>query len=177
MKRKLPPQKNTGLSVDSTYHLHQTDSINLEAYSTLDIVKNLDISRERLRDWQNREFIDSSVKASGQGTRALFSRLDVYTIALFRYMVEICKFSREEAACQSKIWRQEVKIPRENETDLFGQICFLRRTKKDGSQEILLKPHKIINSSRKENIADDRWDSLFIVNFKKIKKQVDSQLA
>lgn len=175
MRKKLPTQKNADLSVDSAYHNHKTDSVELEPYSTLDIVKKLGVPRERLRDWQNRKFIDSSVNASGQGTKALFSRLDVYAIALFRYMVEICKFSREEAACQSKMWRQKAKIPKENGVDFFGEICFLRRTKKDGSQEILLKSYKTIKSNHK-NAADGNWDALFIVNFKKMKGQIDSLL-
>ena len=52
-------------------------------FSTLDIVKALSIPRERLRDWMNNGFVVPTIKSEGQGTKAIFTRNDIYLVALF----------------------------------------------------------------------------------------------
>lgn len=66
-------------------------------YSTLDIVKALEIPRERLRDWMNKGFIKPTIPAEGQGTRAVFTRSDVYAVALFQNLIEV-GFKRSQAS-------------------------------------------------------------------------------
>ena len=53
-------------------------------FSTLDIVKARNIPRERLREWMTRGFIQPSQPAAGPGTRASFTRKDVYAVEFFR---------------------------------------------------------------------------------------------
>ena len=56
-------------------------------YSTVDIVQKLGIPRDRLRDWMHRCFVFNSEEgASGQKTKAMFNRIDVYSAALFEYL-------------------------------------------------------------------------------------------
>jgi hypothetical protein len=57
-------------------------------FSTFDITKGLRIPRGRLREWMNFGFITPSVQADGQGTRAVFTRSDVHTVALFRNLID-----------------------------------------------------------------------------------------
>jgi hypothetical protein len=57
-------------------------------YSTLEIVSELGIPRERLRDWMNRGFITPSIPANGQGTKAVFTLSDVCDIAVFKFLVD-----------------------------------------------------------------------------------------
>jgi hypothetical protein len=57
-------------------------------FSTLDICKALKIERERLRSWIKKDFIKPSIPAEGAGTRASFTRLDVYKIAVFKALLE-----------------------------------------------------------------------------------------
>lgn len=57
-------------------------------YSTLDICKALDIRRERLRDWIDREFITPLRPSGGQGRKALFNIQDAYSIALFKWLID-----------------------------------------------------------------------------------------
>ena len=57
-------------------------------FSTLDIVKKLNIPRERLRDWMSRGFVKPSQQAQGQGTKALFTRFDVHLVGIFRDLVD-----------------------------------------------------------------------------------------
>lgn len=58
-------------------------------FTTFDIVKIVELKIDRQKDWLNRGFIQASVQAaSGAGTKNIFSRNDVYAIALFKQMVE-----------------------------------------------------------------------------------------
>lgn len=68
-----------------------------DKFSTLDIVKALSIPRERLRDWMNNGFVTPTTRSEGQGTRAIFSRDDIYLVALF---VDLLKkgFKRKRAS-------------------------------------------------------------------------------
>ena len=56
-------------------------------FSTFDIVKILEIPRERLKDWMNNGFVKPTTPAQGRGSRAVFMREDVYIIALFKNMI------------------------------------------------------------------------------------------
>ena len=88
-------------------------------FSTLDVVKALDIPRERLREWMNKGYIEPSIQqAKGQGTKALFSRRDVYGIALFRRLLE-SGFTRDKAAA---FIREAVLNP--NRSSVIKQIIF-----------------------------------------------------
>ena len=57
----------------------------------------MSIPRERLKDWLTREYIVPSIqKASGQGTKNLFSLMDLYLIKLFEYLLAR-GFARKDA--------------------------------------------------------------------------------
>ena len=64
-------------------------------FTTKDLVK-LGISRERLRDWINRGYINPSQRAYGQGFSNVFSELDLYFLLVFQKMVE-SGISRDDA--------------------------------------------------------------------------------
>ena len=68
-----------------------------DKFSTLDIVKVLEIPRERLRSWMKEGFVQPTVPAQGQGTKAVFSRYDIYSISLFDNLLD-AGFRREVAA-------------------------------------------------------------------------------
>lgn len=58
-------------------------------FTTFDIIKLLDIPRERLQDWMNRGFIKPSIQtAQGKGTKNIFSRYNVYGIELFKRLLD-----------------------------------------------------------------------------------------
>jgi len=76
-----------------------------DEFSTLDIVKALDIPRERLRDWMNKGFVKPTTPAEGQGTKAIFTRGDVYCVALFQRLLEV-GFKREDASRQVIIFSE-----------------------------------------------------------------------
>ena len=68
-----------------------------DAFSTLDIVKAFGIPRERLRKWMEMGFVGPTEPAKGRGTKAVFTRVDVYCVELFRHLLD-CGFNREVAA-------------------------------------------------------------------------------
>jgi len=61
----------------------------MKSFSTFDVEKILNIKRTRLQEWINRGFIKPSQASAGQGTKALFTREDLYGIQLFS---ELLKF-------------------------------------------------------------------------------------
>ena len=52
-------------------------------FSTFDVVKILSIRRERLREWMIKGFVVPTKKAEGVGTKAIFTLLDIYKVAVF----------------------------------------------------------------------------------------------
>jgi hypothetical protein len=68
-----------------------------DEFSTLDIVKTLEIPRERLRSWMKEGFVQPTIPARGQGTKAVFRRHDIYAVALFNDLLN-AGFRREIAA-------------------------------------------------------------------------------
>lgn len=58
-----------------------------ESFSTLDITKLLNIPRERLRSWMNEGYVKPSTEAYGRGTRAGFTRQDLYMVAIFEDII------------------------------------------------------------------------------------------
>lgn len=171
------PAESVELQVDSAIHVHTVDNLSVEAYSTLDVVDHLKIPRERLRDWQNRGFIQPSQKAEGQGTKALFSRLDLYGIALFKYLVVSCKFAREEAARYTKTWLGKARSRKDPGVALSDLICFERMATRGAEEKITLRSFSHQIMAEMKNSGAMKWDTLFIVNFGKIRKDVDSRLS
>lgn len=68
-----------------------------DEFTSFEVMKVLNISRERLREWVNRGFISPTISAEGQGTKAVFTLHDLYKIAIFRHLVD-SGFHRQAAA-------------------------------------------------------------------------------
>ncbi len=58
-----------------------------ESFSTLDITRLLKIPRERLRGWMKEDYIKPSVQANGRGSRAGFTKRDVFAVAIFESLL------------------------------------------------------------------------------------------
>ncbi|MFC1827094.1 hypothetical protein ACFLZQ_04095 [Thermodesulfobacteriota bacterium] len=66
-------------------------------FSTFDIKKLLGIPRERLQAWMIEGYVAPSIPAPSQGKKAIFTRVDVYAVALFNDLLKI-GFRRETTA-------------------------------------------------------------------------------
>lgn len=90
----------------------------MSGYSTFDVQKALDIERECLRQWLNKGSVWASIEqASGVGTKNLFSRSDVYQIALLQRLISM-GITRNEASIYTRVIRMANKFPKTDGPDL-----------------------------------------------------------
>ena len=175
-------------------------------FSTLDIVKALGVPRERLRDWMNNGFVVPTISSKGQGTKAVFTRDDIYLVALF---VDLLKkgFKRSRA---SELIGKASKILKKNGSQslayvilyffknqnntVFTELIYDPVTRWDridlrwggripavaieGNNKGDLKPKDHLTQAvGKIQSATLEWENIHIVNFKNIKKKVDLDLS
>lgn len=136
-----------------------------DEFTTFDIINKLGIPRGRLREWMNEGFIVPSVqKAEGVGTKALFDRVDIVTIVIFKHLIEAHKIARSEAATIVKDWAKIVH--------LFKTIA----EDKDLQYFLDTQPHfQVLGKGGKNHVAEIIFNDIFLKycnddNKKKIKK-------
>jgi hypothetical protein len=61
----------------------------MEHFTPIQILKAVKLERQRLRKWVEEGFVQPSIPAEGQGKAALFSRSDIYRIALLRDLITL----------------------------------------------------------------------------------------
>ena len=168
----------------------------MDTYSTLDIERDLGIPRVRLREWTVRGFISPSHPSPGQGKKAEFSRWDVYCVALFKELVEI-GFSRKLAGnfissffkrmegspvISYILFRfQDGKIESMN----IGEGSWAMEISSGGIGQFAPEvdfPFRPVNIPQIMKKGGDKgggvedWSQIHLVNFKKIKADVDLKL-
>ena len=144
-----------------------------DLYSTLDVVKALNIPRERLRDWMIRGFIKPSLPSTRKGTISIFTKDDILKVALFHKLLNY-GLKRKVAATYIK------------EVFLYNKpnIIVIRSWfKKDGKRfiyidqcsgfkkydRIILKPfiHKYVET----------WENINIINIKPLLEEIKTALS
>ena len=80
----------------------------MDLYSTLDIMRILDLSRGKIREWVDGRFVVPYIKSSGQGERSEFNRWDLYGIKMFKEMVAN-GMSREKTGELYKGWKKHTE--------------------------------------------------------------------
>lgn len=156
-------------------------------YTTKHLVK-LGISRERLRDWINREYVDPKLRASGPGYTTIFSILDLYYILVFKRMVEF-GISRDDArerllGFTSIFLRDDVDgvlDPSKPFLVFFKDLGASSLSENDKKEMILLGFIRkgwffMDGESLKEFTTKHERiiDNMVIINFKKIRQQVEN---
>ena len=155
-----------------------------DLYSTLDIVKALNIPRERLRDWMIRGFIKPSLPSTGKGTIAVFTKADVFGVALFGKLLEK-GFKREMAAEYIEM------VLSQNIYKALNFILF-KSLIRDGKRvveiegqmgksslkvEIDEKGNAKVISGPFENPIAEEWEDIHILNVGNLFKEVDAALT
>ena len=175
-------------------------------FSTLDIVKALSIPRERLRDWMNNGFVVPTIKSEGQGTKAIFTRNDIYLVALF---VDLLKKGFKRYRASDLIKKASGAFKRNgSKSPAFIIIYFMKNQKDTILAELIYDPvtrwdkidlrwgGRISSAVTKEDekmtlhsndilTKDDRqmltstreWENIHVVNFKNLKQKVDLDLS
>jgi hypothetical protein len=163
-----------------------------DEFSTVDIVKVLEIPRERLRSWMKEGFIQPTIPARGQGTKAVFSRHDIYSISLFDNLLD-AGFRRDVAASQM---REFAKVFHKNyELVLYRQVELPGGTMMHCSPIIVTSNNTFAVMSGEASFSDEvgnshemteavksvndisQWDTFLVVNVGKLKSRVDSLLS
>ena len=154
-------------------------------FSTLDIVKALEIPRERLRNWMDKGFVVPSIPSERQGSAAVFDLRDVYAIELFRRLIERARFARGEAARFTSEWLTDAKKRPVAAVALYNVLFFVRDDKGITfmrSASLLGGPYGDelnLYLDLQREIANEFRDSgraleiIYAINFKKIKAFVD----
>ncbi|MBC8179712.1 MerR family transcriptional regulator [candidate division KSB1 bacterium] len=156
-------------------------------YTSTDIAK-LGIKRERLKEWMARGFIKPRVPAKGPGTKNLFSLSDLYLIKLFEYLVGR-GFSRENANVIVEGYLQAVnEIFQKGDRRPTKYIALISATHDEGgsfltlldldySGDIIKFSSKVkLTSANSETVTTVDMDDAIIINFEKIREQVNSAL-
>jgi hypothetical protein len=131
-------------------------------FTTFDIMKALEIPRERLREWINRGFVKPHQSADGQGTKAIFTRSDVYAVALFKRFIEHGITRKAAAAELSRIISQG---------GLNNNGRLIIKKEKRGTGEFIVSA--FLDQNR-QTLPGGRED-LIIINFGQLKKDIDSR--
>jgi len=160
-------------------------------FSTFDLIKVLKIPRERLREWMKRDYVRPSRKAEGQGDKASFTLEDVYSVALFRRLVDF-GFSRNlagefvrgfiaEDRDSPKRQKSEFIIFRITKDKISTQTLASGSWKWDiNSGSILLGPIPLAKLKKVSGVpffCSEEWDQVHIVNYNGLKKEVDEALS
>ncbi len=156
-------------------------------YSTFKLKEKFGWKIDLLKDWMKREFISPSIqKASGAGTKNLFSRNDVYLIYLFDSLIKR-GLARKIASERVKGFAKYLDVAGTwNDPSQNSYVGFIKRESAASNKMLENKyEHEIVilsdkcfeKKSLKDLIKSDRFDDIIVVNFKKIRKQVDSKLG
>lgn len=159
-----------------------------DEFSTLDIVKALGIERECLREWMNRSFIKPTISAQSQGKKAVFTRLDVYRVELFRQLVAE-GLDRNRSCIFANFYKTRMKTDAGDLNYLvirFGPITM------DGVEmepthsaffavrgDKILLEEGCVDGKEKEPSrmkCDDKWSIMHLVNLKALRNKVDFAL-
>lgn len=156
-------------------------------FTTFNIIKSLDVSREKLQDWMNRGYVIPTKAAEGQGTKAIFSKTRVYGVALFKSLIS--KGLSRQVAANAINKYLEYEAP---EMDAFIVIRFDEMNSGPISMMSLTEMapdasgfHWNLDLTAGTcNVgpvidplkSNKDWDTMIVINFSKIRKEVDSKL-
>ena len=143
-----------------------------ESLTSFEVSKGLDIPYGRLREWIVRKHIEPSVQAKGQGSKAHFSRVDVYLIKLFESLLN-CGISREKAAKCVNNTRTVAQISPEDFNKCVYVVLYRQN---DGNYQSAFIPYNEFKMSLSGKTVDGKramFDDAIVVNFSNIRNAVD----
>ena len=166
-------------------HIELAELERAARFRTLGICKALGIERERFRDWTKTGQIRPTLPAFGQGTKAGFTWGDVYTIALFKRMIET-GYKRELSA---KLISPFVGLGNPIEF-LQYLVCIVKTNPETGEQDIQVEG--LVQGDRDTlqiNLSGERinfdipimdditgWEGMFMFNLIQLRQEVNAAL-
>lgn len=171
-----------------------------DQFSMGDIVQKLGIPRGRLQEWMNMYSVLGHERgATSLQTKGVFSRFDVYQIALFDYLLKERSLSGEEAAELIELWIHTRMRTASTSKDTFVEepknppnvLIFINTLTEEGNK-LVCEPvaiygrkkqgegfrfFKALGGILKTKLKDRSWEDFLVVNIGKIKDRVDGQLS
>ena len=139
-----------------------------------DVEKITGVKRQRLEQWLSRGFIAPSIQAaSGHGSRNIWSRNDLYTIALFKKITEsgLSRKMVSDFLSAGIVGRKKVN-------DVMFMLYMRKEGKRKGSAIYFKKGEDIV--LHLDDIQTDLnmhpFDDVFIVNFIKLRVAIDKKI-
>lgn len=138
-----------------------------------DVEKIVSVKRTRLQQWLERGWIVPSVRvADGPGTRNVYSRNDLYKIAVFREATERWGLTREMAAKFIQELDFLGPVAPESEVDKVLLIGYIR-----GKQGAAVKVYKKPFEGISKDVAEaGGFDNFMLIGFMRIKTLVDRNM-
>ena len=148
-------------------------------------MKALNIPRERLKDWMTQGFIMPSLPATGIGTIAIFTRIDVYAVALFKKLLGrgfkrkvaaqyISLFASQKAAAESLNYILFWSSTHDQDRRMNANFIYGKSTLKF---EIDKLGYFKSSYESLEQGTIEAWGDIHIINVMNLRKEVDTLLA
>ncbi len=144
----------------------------MSEFRTSDVERIIGLKRNRLQAWIDSGFVAPSEKATGSGTRNLWSRIDLYTLAIFKNLSE-SGLSRKLAA---DFIGQGILSPEmsEDELEKIDFILYMRKNAKAGA--LYITGAEVDFNYQAETLGLIGFDDCYLFNFQAIKTQVDEAI-
>jgi len=141
------------------------------AFPTGEVKTITGVNRNTLQVWINLGFVSPSIEvAEGPGTRNLWSRFDLYSIALFRKITK-SGISRNLVA---DIISKGVITQEMAEADIEKIAClFYVKFGEESVAGLILQPAEKSFFEVLDDLGLPNYDFIYIANFVEIKKEVD----
>jgi DNA-binding transcriptional MerR regulator len=140
-------------------------------YSTFDIQKIFNISRNTLKQWIDRGFIVPSEQAEGLGTKNLFTREDLYRVALFQSLY-LTGFSQRKAGEAAQ--EQSFDNVKSDRFEYIFLVVYLKRQEWQHGLPFILGQKEITKSIPTR--LPKGHDGMIVIDLVAIKERVDDKL-
>jgi hypothetical protein len=141
-------------------------------FQSKDVERITGVKNKRLWAWIERGFLSPSIQeADGPGTRNIWSRNDLYTIAVFKNLTE--------SGFAKKLVGDFMKtgvIPSDMDMGR-ARYAFYIRTGDEIKSSVVAADDGTINIPHLiHELGADGYDSIFIINLDKIKREIDFKI-
>ena len=131
------------------------------------------VKRTRLQQWLEKGYLSPSIQqASGHGTRNIYSIVDVYSIAIFKKIIE-SGLSRKVVADMLEKSFIDFAADEAGVNDI-EHIVYIR--KGDHTEALAICVPEIKLDLLSTNNLMKNYDDAYIINFRKIKQETDKRI-
>ncbi|MBW2028947.1 MAG: hypothetical protein JRH06_00615 [Deltaproteobacteria bacterium] len=171
-----------------------------DQFSMGDIIQKLGIPKGHLQDCMNIcSVLGHERGVTSRQTKGVFSRFDVYQIALFDYLLKERSLSGEEAAVLIKLWIHTRMGAAGTSGDIFpgepkkppNVLIFINTSTEEGNKFVCepvaiyggkkqgegFRFFKALGEILRTKLRDRSWEDFLVVNIGKIKERVDARLS